>query len=253
MILQSTLPLVPWMDPRLARLPGVVPIAKDEWLSRDDAFDAQMAYADKLLTERRDEVIALVPSDPIAEELLWQVVAAVKSQDGYITEKSRICRPDGTWIYLDSDHPLVTARRLVQEDLLIHVKHGEMHCLQSGALCFPASWMLSEKHNRSLERIHKPVEDYSLDISKRVERLFDGLSTDRPLMRANYLRYESSELFHPLSEEGPRDRGKSRYMRVERQCFKRLPVSKAVIFTIHTYIVPITALTKTQLDALPDQ
>ena len=42
------------------------------------------------------------------------------------------------------------------------------------------------------------------------------------------------------------------YIRSERQCLIRLPVSRAVLFSIHTYLVPLAALTADQAAALRD-
>ena len=45
-ILQSRLPFAPWMDPRTARLPGILPVEGADWLRVDDAFALQMAERD---------------------------------------------------------------------------------------------------------------------------------------------------------------------------------------------------------------
>jgi hypothetical protein len=51
LILQTTLPFAPWMDPRTNRLPGVLPLKGDDWLRVDEAFGAQMAERDRLIRE----------------------------------------------------------------------------------------------------------------------------------------------------------------------------------------------------------
>lgn len=61
MILQSHLPLAPWMDPRTARLPGVLPVEGADWLIRDDAFAAQMALRDHLIADRPQIVLGQRP------------------------------------------------------------------------------------------------------------------------------------------------------------------------------------------------
>ena len=52
-ILQSRLPLAPWMDLSTSRLPGINPVDSDDWLTVDDAFSGQM--------QRRDDLIAQIP------------------------------------------------------------------------------------------------------------------------------------------------------------------------------------------------
>ena len=40
------------------------------------------------------------------------------------------------------------------------------------------------------------------------------------------------------------------YIRCERQCLLRLPVTRAVVFTIHTYVVDADTVTQDELAAL---
>jgi hypothetical protein len=63
---------------------------------------------------------------------------------------------------------------------------------------------------------------------------------DRPLWRWNGLRYADPELHQPRSESDRRPRPENpRFFRSERQCLVRLPVSQAVVFSIHTYVVAV--------------
>ena len=48
-ILQDRLPFAPWMDPRTARLPGIMPGEGGDWLAIDDAYAGQMAERDRLI------------------------------------------------------------------------------------------------------------------------------------------------------------------------------------------------------------
>jgi dimethylamine monooxygenase subunit A len=51
-------------------------------------------------------------------------------------------------------------------------------------------------------------------------------------------------LHQPRREAAPRRDapGTGRYLRSEKQCFVRLAAHDAVVFSIHTYLVPLTAL-----------
>ena len=44
-IVQSRLPVAPWMADHMLRLPGTVPIAPADWLQRDEAFAARWRCA----------------------------------------------------------------------------------------------------------------------------------------------------------------------------------------------------------------
>ncbi len=57
-------------------------------------------------------------------------------------------------------------------------------------------------------------------------------------MRANVLPYDHARLHNPRPEfERHRPEGPARYLRVERQVLLRLPESRAVVFSIHTYLI----------------
>lgn len=245
-VLHHTLPEARWMDPRLARLPGMLPVAPGDWLRVDEAFAGQMALRDALIAGRRDAVIALTDAGrPAADELLDRVLAEVAGMPGYAVAPDAVRRPDGVTVALDRGDPLGTAGRLVQCDLcLLERPQGSAeHVLTGAVLCFPASWTLAEKIGRPLERIHAPVPEYDAGLAARVQRLFDAIRPGTPMWRMNALAYADPALHQPRREGERRDRtGPRPYLRSERQCLIRLPRTGAVVFSIHTYVLPIAAL-----------
>ena len=241
-ILQTTLPYDPFA-PR--PLPGVTPLKPGDWLQRDEAFAGQMALRDALLAERRAEVLAL---DPEAEEAAREVLD-LALELAYPGAGATVDRPDGVRVAVDRSDPLGTLGRLVQEDICILQKRGDEHVLTGAVLCFPASWSLAEKILRPLTGIHDPVDSYDAGIARRVQRLFDGVRPGRPLWRFNALWYDDPELHQPRSAQDRRARvpaDSAGYLRSERQCILRLPRSKAVVFSIHTYVLARVSLTARQ-------
>ncbi|SMH55538.1 DUF3445 domain-containing protein [Maritimibacter sp. HL-12] len=245
--LHQHLPLRPWAEEKTRRLPGLNPVAPGDWLRVDEVFAAQMRLRDALIANRRAAVLALdEAARPAAEELLGAVLAEVAAKPGYVIGAQSVVRPDGVEVPLDRTDPLATAGRLVQEDLVLLEKPdaGDEHLLTGAVLCFPASWTLEQKFLRPLTTIHVPVPDYDGNIARRVQRLFDGLQPDRPIWRANYLVYGDPALHQPrregearkLAPEGPR------FLRMERQVLKRLERSRAVVFSIHSYVLEMDAL-----------
>lgn len=246
-ICQSHLPVRPWAEAHTWRLPGVAPVAPGEWLVVDDVYGAQMALRERLLADRRDAVLREAPSAaPAAAELLDAVLAEIVSKPGYRVGAGAVDCPDGRRVALDRTRPLETAARLVQEDLVLMEKRpGEAeHVLTAAVLCFPASWSLEEKFLRPLTGIHVPVESYDPDVARRVQRLFDGIQPGRPLGRANALVYADPALHQPRREAEGRARAGAgaRWLRVERQTLTRLPATRAVVFAIHTYVMPFARL-----------
>lgn len=239
LILQTTLPFAPWMDPRTNRLPGVLPLEGDDWLRVDEAFAAQMVERDRLLAEMPDQVHALLPQGvPAAQELYGRVLARLATEPGYVVGPDAVLRPDGVTVPLDPLQPLLTLGRLVQEDLCLLEAVGDEHVLTGANLCFPASWTLAQKIGRPLSAIHIPVPSYDDGITRRVQRMFDAIRPGQPLWRGNSLLYDDPTLFQPRPEGVHRPRPVEKtYLRSERQCLLRLPETRAVVFTIHTYVL----------------
>lgn len=222
------------------RLPGTAPAGPDDWIIADDAFGGQMALRDWLIANRTDMVLRLDPSaGPAAAELLKLILAIVAGRPGYKVRDGSVLRPDGVTVPLDGDDPLRAAARLVQEDLCILLPGpGDEHWLKGAALCFPASWSLEDKFDRPLRFIHDPVVAYDDPVARRVQRLFDGIRPGRPLIRQNLLAYEFGHLHQPRRVADRRRTPKTwGFLRSERQCLVRLPMTGAVVFTIHTYVM----------------
>ena len=235
-ILQNSIPYDVSEHPKL---PGVKPCDMEEILIRDEAHAGQMAERDRLLRDHRAAVLQIRKDAlPAAQELLELVLGLAYPDAG--AHPAQVTRPDGVSVAVDFDDPMGSLGRLVQEDFCILQKQGDEHVLTGAVLCFPASWMLSEKFERPLIGIHEPVESYDAPIAARVQRLFDGVQPGRPLWRFNALPYNDPSLHLPRSQYDRRDDRhdeEAGYVRSERQVIVRLPQTRTVVFAIHTFIV----------------
>ncbi|MGP9789896.1 heme-dependent oxidative N-demethylase family protein [Roseinatronobacter sp. NSM] len=248
-ILQSHLPYAPWMQPAARKLPGVMPLAPDEWLFVDDAYGAQMAERARLLATQEGDVLACLPCASDAARELLDLVLAHLPQYGFSAKGGGFQRPDGLRFVPDPARPLWSLGHLLQADFCILQKprDGDEHVLTGAVLCFPSSWTLADKLGRALGRIHAPVDSYDAQMGARVQRMFDMIRPEQPLWRANLLRYENPALYQPRREFAPKDKRRDGvYIRSERQVLSRLPESRAVVFAIHTAVVHIDALTPEQ-------
>lgn len=238
LILQQQLP----DDMRTPRaLPGIQPLF-GPWLRVDEAYAAQMARRLALLRDMPEQVLFLDPAAlPAAQELLAEVLMLLPELGFEISEGQVIC-PDGRKVDVSSvADPMRVLGQLLQNDFVLLDKRGDEHVLSAAVLCFPASWTLSEKAGRPLRDIHVPVQAYTDDLARRVQRMFDGIKVGRPLWRFNQLWYENPELFQPRSQSEPlreaEGQAESPYYRSERQTLLRLPLSQSVVFAIHTYVL----------------
>lgn len=244
-VLQEYLPIKPWMVAHTRRLPGLQPVEAGDWLRVDDAYAGQMALRDRLIAERPCAVHALLPeARAAAGGLLARGLAELRGMDGFTVRGDAVTRPDGVSVPIDPAQPLLTLGRLVQEDLCLLQPIRDQHVLTGAILCFPASWTLAEKIGRPLTAIHDTVPDYDGNIAVRVQRVFDAIRVDQPLWRANAMRYADPALYQPRRAADPRIRpAMAPYIRSERQCLVRLASFRAVVFSIHTYVVRDSCLT----------
>ena len=237
-ILQKQIPY----NPLLAKkLPGIQPLALQDWLQPDDAFLAQIEVRQQLLDSQRGDVLMLdSKAMPAAQELLRMVLVQL-----YSAEEQQVELGDGQSVVIDWDDPLGTLGRITQQDFCILEKRGDEHVMTGAVLCFPASWTLSEKFMAPLTGIHTPVPSYDASIATRVQRLFDGVQSGRPLWRFNGLWYRDPALHQPRSHYEARDEvhdTTAEFMRSEKQIILRLPETRAVVFCIHTYVLAKTDL-----------
>lgn len=234
------------MDATTRRLPGVVPIAPEDWLIVDDAYAGQMALRDRLAAAARDRVIAQEKgAAPAANALLAFVLERLGHKGA-----EAVRRADGVVVPICHDDPMGTLCRLVAEDLcLMDRRENAEHVLVAAALCFPSGWRLDQKIGRPMAAIHGPVARYNTDVARRVQRLLDGVRPQRGLLRGT-AHWSGAPLHNPLPEADRRAPGPAPFIRVERQCLFRLPMTGAVVFSIHTSLVRPEVLTPEQATAL---
>lgn len=152
--------------------------------------------------------------------------------------------------------PLLAASLLVQEDLVLMRRGDDGWRLAAASLCFPSSWLLSEKFGRSMDDIHAPVPGFGPGTRPAglIARMFDNLRVDRPVDRLNWSLQTDDELHKPMTSRQRDERAAARparfgdaptgraFVRVERQTLRKLPVSGDVLFTIRIFVDPLSAL-----------
>ncbi|MEL7345763.1 MAG: DUF3445 domain-containing protein [Pseudomonadota bacterium] len=212
------------MDARAMRYPGLSPLDDANWLVDQPDGAAQVAYRGKLIDERRGDVIACLPEGEDASAELLDDLTLHLGLEG-----------------VDQRDPLSTIGRLVCEDFCILARGAEPeYRLVAAVLCFPSHWVLAEKIGKPLTVIHDPVPDYGDDLAARVNRVFEAIRPEQMLVRQNWMLHSDPELFAP---RGRAKAGGAVYLRSERQTFRRLKRTGAVVFGIRTSVAPVSGLT----------
>ncbi len=210
---------------------GLRPLEPSRWLEFDEDDACVRARRASLLDQERARVVALEEAGRAPSAELLEVVLDHLAR----WHPERVAPVGG-------DHPLVEAARLVEEDLCVMVREDAWR-LCAAVVCFPSRWDLRQKIGATLREIHGPVPGYEAALGDPVDAFFDRLGAARGYWRLNWTLLETPELFVPdVARTAPGGDLADWYFRVERQTFRRLPVTGAVVFTIRTYVASAAAL-----------
>lgn len=234
-------PYLPFMEPRLSRPPGLMPLDPAEWFVIHADFAAQMAYRDRLIAEKTETVLAAA-------------AGRAGGGGGTVAGGGRGGRgAAGLPRRGRGGHP---AGRLVADDLCLLMPDAASgkYRLVGAVLCFPSRWRLADKVGRPVTMIHDPVPDYAEELARRVNRVFEAMRVGRTLWRVNWLVHPTPELHLPLELEAKSeplgDPREGLWLRTERQTLLRLPRTGAVVFGIKTSVSPVETLAPEEVAAL---
>ena len=206
-----------------------------EWIEVDSNRDAELKQKRDLLQQHHGQVFAALPEGLQGSQETLDLLLA------HLNETFPELLRD---IVIDPDiHPLESAARLVQEDLVVMSPREGQWILTAACVCFPSRWDLTEKVGANLHDIHGPVPHYAERIGDATNTMFSKFTADRPVWRVNWTIVDSPELFQPtghfrdVAPIAPRvgEFGDVTFFRTERQTLRVLP-SGDVLFTIRNYV-----------------
>lgn len=174
--------------------------------------------------------------------------------------------------FADSETLIRALARNMEEDFLILLfdEKTEQYYLRSGSFAFPSGFDPAKKMNLSLKDIHGPVPLYKESIEKAMDKFFRRLKVGTWVYRLNWGVQSHDKLYapdlnHAAEEEVIHALDASKldftnvFLRCERQVLTRLPRTKALLFTIRTYVTPLSEIREEEnagdlidaIDALP--
>ena len=231
---------------------GIRPLDPNEWIDVDDQLADYLAEKARLIVDHPDETFA---AEAGTEDAQAEVLALLT---GYLPERfPQFYRrqggtieilPNGKRLLLDRLPALRTAAQLVQEDLVLMRKGKPGWRLVAASLSFPSSWRLADKFGRPMHEVHGPVPGFNEGTRNAgmIERMFDHLRPEMPVIRWNWSLFSDAALYHPEASHpvGPRfgANAENAVLRIERQTLRRLPLSGDIVFTIRIYVDPLSAL-----------
>jgi hypothetical protein len=264
---------------------GLKRLDESNWLTYDDAYLPEHALRAHLLQNSRSNVLQCLPGTEAACHEVLDLVTFFLSKrfPEHFTinhSASVICNHLTKETYLigsQCPNPMETAARLAMEDFNILVKDPQTgeYLLMASATLFPAGWQLQERIGTSMANLHAPVPGWqeklggavnryfpilgltSNSILTGMNRYFDHLSPRTCVERYNLFIQTTTELFQDGPEAAPPSglllTPQHITVRRERQTFTRLEKSGAVLFTVRTYMQPLTDLSGEEVEGLLSQ
>lgn len=142
----------------------------------------------------------------------------------------------------NSDEPLWDCSLWVADDLVIMEAVDGVYHLTAASLCSPSHWRLEEKFNRPMREIHDPIPGFHQALTPRIDRFFEHLKPEHPVVRFNWAIQSYDDLSQRPEQEVPIQEDMPLYYRSERQSLLRLPQTGAIAFTIRVYLHPLASL-----------
>jgi len=230
---------------------GLKPIGEDAWLEPDAFLSRHLGEKERLFASGLEAVFRQEPDTGAAQEevlaLITDHLARFHTGTHGVSKAAVELIGSGRKVLLEHRPGLLTASRLVQEDLVLMRPGPDGYRLAAASLCFPSSWSLAEKFGRSMTAIHESVPGFNGSrVGQMVARVFDNLAAGQFLERFNWSVYSDAALHHPQAKRvdisGEGNVLAKLFLRVERQTLRRLPGSGDILFTIKVHHDPLAAL-----------
>ena len=221
---------------------GLKPLVPSEWLEVDDQWPQYIAEKQRLYSEIPDKVLVAEDGTFDAQQEVFDLI--VEHLAKHFPQINVEAQPE-----LEKA-PLARAALFIQEDLVLMRKSVEGWRLVAASLCFPSAWNLLEKFRKPLHQIHAPVPEFGEGTrnASLIERMFDNLRVENPVIRWNWSLHDDMKLYHPHSNSGPgrrfgeHDLRGQVILRLERQTLRKLPKSGDILFTIRIQVDPLEVL-----------
>lgn len=235
---------------------GLRPLDLSEWIQIGSDYDEEMTEKDAVLAAYPSTVFRVLPkAHDASAELLWMLIDHLVALDPVrFAVDGDVVIAGGRSFTVGDLHPLDLAGRLIQEDIALLVPVGDDDLLfGGGSICFPNRWDLSSKLGLTMADVHRPVARLNEQLEEPIDRFFQRLVPERSFWRLGWTVLDTPARYQPLdstAQPGPRAPGPEHlHVRIERETLRRLPETRAVAFTIRTYIHPLTEVAENRHDA----
>jgi len=243
---------------------GLRPVRKSDWIQFSPRHADNMREKRSRLSAQRERYYRTLPESlPAQRELRNLVVAHLVSDhaDRYaLTGATLTTRQESLAWPLDDPQiePLWQLSEVIEEDFMLLQELEGVLRISASSNAYSSSGRLVAAVGQSVHWAHIPVPTLSQKLGVRIDRVLSSVHEDTPCERFNWQVTPMASLFFPddphrananamhavrdaLCRE-PARAGELLFIRVERQTLSRLPASRAVAFSLHTYSDPLSVL-----------
>ncbi|QFU75214.1 DUF3445 domain-containing protein [Halioglobus maricola] len=231
-------------------LMGLSPKGDAPWIEPDNDIGR---YHEHKLQQRKIRGDAVYRGDDESIPAQRELRAALTTHlldahaDCYSREADSLnCRPGDFQIPLAGEECLWDISLAVADDLAIMEKRSSQYHLTAASLCSPSHWLLAEKVGLAMRDIHDPIPGFHEKLTPRIDRFFEHLRPNHPVVRFNWSVLAEDNLAQLPGEEATVTADTPLFYRVERQSLVRLPETGAIAFSIRVYVHPLDMLASTK-------
>ena len=243
---------------------GLQPISSREWLLVDGNYADIMDAKRRHLSSSPGRFYRTMPISFAAQRELRRMVAAHLLEEHAalfsVSDGTLTCAAgNGSWELNDeSVEPLRQLSDFVQEDFMLLQEIDGQPTITAASNAYSSSGRLVAAVGRDVRWAHEPVPNLTVLLGSRIDRILASIHEDAPSARFNWQLTPLSSIFFPpdphaankaaltsVSAQLSKDLSlvpSLLHMRVERQTLRRLPETRAVAFSIHTYSDPLSCL-----------
>jgi dimethylamine monooxygenase subunit A len=211
------------------------------WIEVDDNLEIYLAEKRRLYREETSNVLVAEQGTEAAQQEVLEMLV-----DHLATYFPTLLNDDDGIV----GGALARAALLIQEDLVLMRHSPGGWRLVAASLCFPSAWNLHEKFGKLMHEIHQPVPGFGEGTRNAglIDRMFDNLRVEQPVIRWNWSMYGDARLYHPATDNKMKNRfgdgpiTGNVIMRLERQTLRKLPKSGDILFTIRIHNNPLEVL-----------
>lgn len=242
---------------------GVRPMRPQQWI----LFDGQHAQTmrekrERLTLDQGHHYRTLQRSLPAQWELREKVLAHLLADHAErFTLEGRVLQEAETGLLFDLDAEVEPLRQLsefiVEDFMLVEEVDGAL-MITAASNAYSSSGRLVGAVGRNIDFAHQLVPTLNDKLGVRINRVLSGVHVSTPCERFNWQLTPLSTLFFPREAHAanaeamsavceelsrhPELAGERLFIRVERQTLSRLPDTRAIAFSLHTYSEPLQSL-----------